>query len=140
MQMLRTILISLFILTFFLFQNVAELRGQTTEESINIDLEEIFAKNIDVNENEETGANNLLIHLYQNHISTQDGSNCVFHPSCSEFAKIVMDKSDNLKRSLLVITDRIQRCHISSFKTMQYEFDEKNLRLADPPDKYLKNN
>lgn len=138
--MLRTILISLFYLTFILFQNAVELRGQTLKETVSIDLEEIFAKNLDDNVNEETGSNNLLIHLYQNHISTQDGSNCVFHPSCSEFAKIVLNKSDDLKRSLLLITDRIQRCHISSFKTMQYELDEKNLRLADPPDKYLKNN
>ena len=48
--------------------------------------------------------------FYKKYISSQDGSNCQFHPSCSHFAKLAIQKYP-FPIGLFLTTDRLLRCN-----------------------------
>lgn len=48
--------------------------------------------------------------FYKKYISSQDGSNCQFHPSCSHFAKLAIQKYP-LPIGLFLSADRLLRCN-----------------------------
>ncbi|HJK87731.1 MAG TPA: membrane protein insertion efficiency factor YidD [Candidatus Megaira endosymbiont of Hartmannula sinica] len=52
----------------------------------------------------------LIINTYQLFVSPFLGKNCIFYPTCSCYAKIVIKKYSLLKASLLIIW-RILRCN-----------------------------
>ncbi|MBL8026911.1 MAG: membrane protein insertion efficiency factor YidD [Fibrobacteres bacterium] len=53
---------------------------------------------------------NWVLDFYQNFISTQDGDNCSFHPSCSHYAKTAI-KSKGIIKGTLMSADRLIRCN-----------------------------
>ncbi len=53
---------------------------------------------------------NGLHGLYKKYISSQDGSNCQFYPSCSHFAKLALKKFP-LPIALFLSADRLLRCN-----------------------------
>ena len=52
----------------------------------------------------------FLIKLYQKYISPLLGSNCRYHPTCSEYTKQAVDKYGIIKGSILGII-RIIKCN-----------------------------
>lgn len=66
--------------------------------------------------------------VYKNFISPQDFSNCTFTPSCSEYAKIALEKK-GLVRGYLMTFDRLCRCH--GLTPRKYQLDAESGRLID---------
>lgn len=66
---------------------------------------------------------------YKRYISSQDGMNCVFHPSCSVYAMESVKESGVLKGGLAAL-DRLTRCH--GFSSKQYPVHPVSKRLYDP--------
>jgi uncharacterized protein len=58
-----------------------------------------------------TGGALLLIRAFQIWISPQDGPSCRYHPTCSAFGKIAVQKYGAFVGSVLA-GDRILRCHL----------------------------
>jgi hypothetical protein len=52
----------------------------------------------------------LIIRVYQKFISPILGSNCRFHPTCSQYAILAIEKYGAIKGSRLSIK-RILKCH-----------------------------
>lgn len=52
----------------------------------------------------------LLVKMYRTFISPVVGSNCRFHPTCSQYALDAFDRRSFFRASLLVIK-RISKCH-----------------------------
>lgn len=72
-----------------------------------------------------------LFLFYKNFISSQDGSKCSFHPSCSEYA-IQLVKQRGLIMGGLGACDRLMRCNGMSPEL--YEFDPQRGLLIDHPE------
>ena len=51
-----------------------------------------------------------LIRLYQNYLSPLLGPNCRFHPTCSEYAVLAIEKHGVLKGGFFAVK-RILRCN-----------------------------
>jgi putative component of membrane protein insertase Oxa1/YidC/SpoIIIJ protein YidD len=51
-----------------------------------------------------------ILNFYQKFISTQDGDNCSFYPSCSEYAKSAFHVKGLFKGTLMT-ADRLTRCY-----------------------------
>jgi putative membrane protein insertion efficiency factor len=79
--------------------------------------------------NEVKLALTALIALYQQLLSTQDGSRCSFHLSCSQYAKLAIERY-GLVRGLVMAADRLQRCH--GMGGFYYTRDPSTGRLYDP--------
>jgi putative membrane protein insertion efficiency factor len=76
------------------------------------DLPDLSAKSpLDLkNESNELKMAGLaLLRLYQVVLSSQDGPRCMFHPSCSEYAKLALSEHGAIIGSLMAI-DRYLRC------------------------------
>ena len=72
-----------------------------------------------------------LFLFYKNFISSQDGSRCSFHPSCSEYA-IQLVKQRGLIIGGMGACDRLLRCNGMSPEL--YEFDPQRGLLIDHPE------
>jgi putative membrane protein insertion efficiency factor len=70
-----------------------------------------------------------LLRLYQIVFSSQDGPRCMFHPSCSEFAKIALSEHGAVVGSLMTI-DRYLRCN--GVDRQLYPYDPARQKLLDP--------
>ncbi|MFY0685930.1 MAG: membrane protein insertion efficiency factor YidD [Cyclobacteriaceae bacterium] len=70
---------------------------------------------------------------YKKFISSQDGSNCSFTPSCSEYAVEAVDVHGVLKGGLMFF-DRYSRCN--SLSPQLYEKDMVKRRLIDDVGEY----
>ena len=70
-----------------------------------------------------------LFFVYKTFISSQDGSVCSFHPSCSEYAVISIKKLGPLE-GVLKTSDRLLRCH--GFSPEKYDFIIEENLLYDP--------
>ena len=79
--------------------------------------------------NEVQMAGLVLLRLYQVVLSSQDGPRCMFHPSCSEFAKIAISRHGVVAGSLMAI-DRYLRCNGSDRQL--YPYDPRRRKLIDP--------
>jgi putative membrane protein insertion efficiency factor len=66
---------------------------------------------------------------YKKYISSQDGMNCVFHPSCSSYAIQSVQKKGVFLGGMAAI-DRLTRCH--GFSAKQYPVHPISKRLYDP--------
>lgn len=69
------------------------------------------------------------VRLYQILISTQDRPGCMFHPSCSEYAKLAIGRYGILI-GLLMAADRLQRCN--GVNRELYPLDPVRGKLLDP--------
>jgi putative membrane protein insertion efficiency factor len=79
--------------------------------------------------NEVKLAFTALIALYQQLLSTQDGARCSFSLSCSQYAKLAIERYGPI-RGLLMAADRLQRCH--GMGGFYYPRDQRTGRLYDP--------
>jgi len=79
--------------------------------------------------NELEMAGLVLLRLYQLILSSQDGPRCMFHPSCSEYAKQALAKRGAVVGSLLAI-DRYLRCNGQDRDL--YPYDPNLRKLLDP--------
>lgn len=70
-----------------------------------------------------------LIALYQGLLSSQDGDVCGFTPSCSQYAKLALERYGPL-RGLVMSADRLQRCH--GLGGRYYRLDLETGKLYDP--------
>ena len=70
-----------------------------------------------------------LFFVYKTFISSQDGSVCSFHPSCSEYAVISIKKLGPLEGALKT-SDRLLRCN--GFSPEKYDFNIEENLLYDP--------
>jgi putative membrane protein insertion efficiency factor len=86
--------------------------------------------------NELEMAGLVLLRLYQVVLSSQDGPRCMFHPSCSEYAKQALAEHGALVGSLLAV-DRYLRCN--GLDRELYPYDPHLRKLLDPvPEKDTK--
>ncbi len=63
-------------------------------------------------------------------ISSQDGVNCTFTPSCSEYGMLAIKKYGAFK-GIPMTFDRLTRCH--GFNAKDYKLDEHNHLKTDYP-------
>ncbi len=71
--------------------------------------------NLDANSHKKgpkKGLGNLLLNLYQTHISVQISADCLYSLSCSRYSRVVVNKK-GLLLGVLLSADRLSRC--SSF-------------------------
>lgn len=80
----------------------------------------------DKNEIERTG--NILYGIYRNLISSQDGSTCRFHPTCSAYCRSAIYKSGFIF-GMIKSMDRLTRCN--GLSPEKYEIDMKRRKLVD---------
>jgi putative membrane protein insertion efficiency factor len=68
--------------------------------------------------------------VYKRFISSQDGEVCTFYPSCSNYAKQIIEKK-GIWLGLFLAADRVCRCngHHLDF----YEYDAKSGKPIDQP-------
>ena len=71
----------------------------------------------------------ILLRLYQVVLSSQDGPRCMFHPSCSEYAKQALAGRGALIGSLMAV-DRYLRCN--GVDRDLYPYDPILRKLLDP--------
>lgn len=87
-------------------------------------------KNVtDTHDNEYELALNVLFVFYKDFISSQDGDNCNFTPSCSEYAAVAIKEKGVIKGAAMFF-DRFARCN--SLNREFYEVDVEKKRLIDP--------
>jgi len=79
--------------------------------------------------NELEMAGLAALRLYQVVLSSQDGPQCMFHPSCSEYAKLVLAEHGIFTGSLMAI-DRYLRCNGTNREL--YPYDPVRRKLLDP--------
>ena len=70
-----------------------------------------------------------VLRLYQVVLSSQDGPRCMFHPSCSEYAKLALAQHGIFTGSLMAI-DRYLRCNGTDREL--YPYDPVRRKLLDP--------
>lgn len=97
--------------------------GELTEQSAKSPL------NLEDQTNEVEMAGLVLLRLYQIVLSSQDGPRCMFHPSCSEYAKIALSRHGAAAGSLMAI-DRYLRCN--GVDRQLYPYDPIRRKLIDP--------
>lgn len=68
--------------------------------------------------------------FYKSFISSQDGQKCSFHPSCSEYAILVV-KQRGILEGMLATFDRLTRCN--GLSPEWYEVDQERRVLIDHP-------
>jgi len=73
----------------------------------------------------------VWIRIYQKGISSQDLPSCVFHPSCSRFAFVCIERYGVVK-GVLLAGDRLLRCNPFAYR--YYGFDGE--KFIDPVDRY----
>jgi putative membrane protein insertion efficiency factor len=71
----------------------------------------------------------VLLRLYQVALSSQDGPRCMFHPSCSEYAKQALVEHGAVIGSLMAV-DRYLRCN--GVDRDLYPYDPMLRKLLDP--------
>lgn len=71
---------------------------------------EVHYKAAEENKNEIESVFSGLFKVYKNFISSQDGSNCVFYPSCSEYGLLAVKKYGVLLGTANTM-DRLTRCN-----------------------------
>jgi putative membrane protein insertion efficiency factor len=74
-----------------------------------------------------------LFIFYKKFISSQDGSTCSFHPSCSEYGVAALKRYGPVK-GLTIFFDRYSRCN--SLSPEYYQFDPIKRRLIDELDEF----
>tara|TARA_B100001758_G_C18393976_1_gene604709 strand:- start:1301 stop:1690 length:390 start_codon:yes stop_codon:yes gene_type:complete len=70
-----------------------------------------------------------IFFIYKTFVSSQDGSVCSFHPSCSEYG-VISIKEYGLFKGVLKTSDRFLRCN--GFSPEKYDFIIEENLLYDP--------
>ncbi len=69
-----------------------------------------------------------LFHIYKNYVTTQDGNQCNFIPSCSSYCSQALHKHGPIKGTVMSF-DRLARCH--GLSPQKYEINLKYRKLID---------
>lgn len=73
-----------------------------------------------------------MMYIYQNAISQQFSSNCLYHPTCSEFSKQSIAEY-GLFKGIFLSTDRLTRCNkIAGLDIHPLTIDEETQKSEDP--------
>lgn len=80
------------------------------------------------NKNEIESLFSGLFKVYKNFISSQDGSNCVFYPSCSEYGLLAVKKYGVLLGTANTM-DRLTRCN--GLSPEKYEWTKDRTLMID---------
>jgi len=78
--------------------------------------------------NELSRSASLLYGIYRNLISSQDGSTCKFHPTCSAYCRSAVIKNGPIK-GMIQTFDRLTRCN--GLTPQKYQIDIKRRKLVD---------
>lgn len=70
----------------------------------------------------------LLYLFYKNFISSQDGSKCFFHPSCSDYGVQCVGKFGVIRGGVMTL-DRLVRCN--GLSPSKYEIDKDKRKYID---------
>jgi putative membrane protein insertion efficiency factor len=76
-----------------------------------------------------------LMFFYQNIISSQVNANCIFTPSCSEFAKAGIKKYGLIK-GMFLAADRVQKCNRITALDLDFKKLNSQNRYPDSVDDY----
>ena len=79
--------------------------------------------------NEAKLALTALVALYQRLLSSQDGARCPFQLSCSQYAKLAVERYGPVS-GIVLAADRLQRCH--GMGESYYRHDPSTGKLDDP--------
>ena len=80
----------------------------------------------------------VTLYFYQNVISKQISSGCLYTPGCSEFSKNAI-REFGLMKGVILSADRVYRCNGYSAKDLADKIrDPKTNRYPDPVSKYRK--
>ncbi|WP_339924016.1 membrane protein insertion efficiency factor YidD [uncultured Cyclobacterium sp.] len=90
--------------------------------------EEIHYEAAEENKNEIESVFSGLFMVYKNFISSQDGSNCVFYPSCSEYGLLAVKKYGVLIGAANTM-DRLTRCN--GLSPEKYSWTEDRTLMID---------
>lgn len=71
---------------------------------------------------------NVLYLIYKNYFSSQDGNKCSFHPSCSDYSVVCIEKHGIFKGGILSF-DRLMRCN--GLSPEKYQIDVKRRKFID---------
>lgn len=125
----------LFTITSFL---ICSLTGITFAQSKNevLDFKDLLSekkeeehyKAAEENKNEIETVFSGLFKVYKNFISSQDGSNCVFYPSCSEYGLLAVKKYGVLLGAANTM-DRLTRCN--GLSPEKYTWTEDRTLMVD---------
>ena len=123
------------ILTLVLF-NCVELNAQHLSLSVvNVPkttkqtFKKKYKKALSNTDSEYKLALNGAFFFYKEFLSSQDGDNCSFTPSCSEYAVLAIKQKGIFKGSVMFF-DRYTRCNTFSNEFYKKDFQKK--RLIDP--------
>jgi len=76
--------------------------------------------------------------FYQNYLSSQISSGCLYSPSCSEFSKEVL-REYGLAKGIILSADRIHRCNgLVAVDLRTHKKDPETKRYPDPASRYKK--
>ncbi|GEO23166.1 membrane protein insertion efficiency factor YidD [Cyclobacterium qasimii] len=90
--------------------------------------EEVHYQAAEENKNEIESVFSGLFMVYKNFISSQDGSNCVFYPSCSEYGLLAVKKYGVLMGTANTM-DRLTRCN--GLSPEKYSWTEDRTLMID---------
>jgi len=107
-----------------------ELMERHFEPNVHKHYDVKLAKN---NRNELQFVFGSLFFVYKEFIASQDSYSCVFTPTCSEFAIMVIRKKGAFM-GLLSSFDRLSRCN--GLSPELYKIDQQNSKLIDPVSDY----
>lgn len=64
--------------------------------------------------------------IYKNYFSSQDGNQCSFYPSCSDYSLKIMRKDGFIKGGIKTL-DRLTRCNSLSPEKYKIDFEKRKL-------------
>jgi len=126
-----------FILVFWFSLSIGDVMAQSESDfhifMISEELEETSPSSLVSNviledRNELDVSLHILYKVYRELISSQDGSNCRFYPTCSAFCKESLSRHGIIKGSVMGM-DRLTRCN--GLSPSKYEIDLHRRRLVD---------
>jgi uncharacterized protein len=76
------------------------------------------------------------LYIYQNFLSKQISSNCLYIPSCSEFSKNAI-REYGLMKGVILSADRVNRCNVNAARDLRNQKrDLQTNRYPDPVSRY----
>lgn len=76
------------------------------------------------------------MYIYQNAVSPQFSAGCLYHPSCSDFSKQLINEY-GLFKGVFCTADRLTRCNrISALSIRPFEFDSKTGKISESTNYY----
>lgn len=129
-EIMKNIIITICVLIIsnFCFSQITSDRDLILDKTIQKKQKENYYKYLDNNRTIDHVLSSLFF-IYKKLISSQDGSVCSFHPSCSEYG-VLSIKEHGLFKGVLKTSDRLLRCN--GLSPEKYKFIAEENLLYDP--------